>query len=37
MNKELLKLKKLLLQANTPTREGLIEINDSLNEFSKII
>ena len=53
MNRELLKLKKMLIKNNvqskedaiaealskliTRTREGLIEINDFINEFSKII
>ena len=53
MNRELLKLKKILIKNNTPskedimavalsklireTREGLIERNDFINEFSKII
>ena len=53
MNRELLKLKKMLIKNNAQskedaiaealselireTREGLIEINDFINEFSKII
>lgn len=53
MNRELLKLKKMLIKNNaqskedamaealsnliTRTREGLIDINDCINEFSKII
>ncbi len=53
MNRELLKLKKMLIKNNVQskedaiaealsklireTREGLIDINDCINEFSKII